>query len=133
MSKFIFCILLLLHYYNCQNLDNAKIFKIPRKSDSKLEEFKVRKGETFALQFYSNPTTGFSWHFLNKDEVSDSLQLLTSKYVAPKTPVNLVGAGGYMYYYFKGVEVTNETQILKFSYTRGKDNGLTTLVKVTVY
>ena len=132
MSKLIFCILLLLHYYNCQNLDNVKIFKIPRKSDS-FEEFKVKKGEIFALQFSSNPSTGFSWHFLNKDEVSDSLQLLTSKYVAPKTPVNLVGAGGYMYYYFKGVEVTNETQTLKFSYTRGKDNGPTTLVKVTVY
>ena len=133
MSKFIFCLLLLLNYYNCQNRDKARVFEIPRSSDSKLEEFKVRKGETFALQFYSNPTTGFSWHFLNKDEVSDSLQLLTSKYVARKTPFNLLGASGYMYYYFKGVEVTNETQTLKFSYTRGKDNGLTTLVKVTVY
>ena len=132
MSKFIFCLLLLLNYYSCQNLDKARVFEIPRNSDSKLEEFKVRKGETFALKFYSNPSTGYSWNFLNEEEVSDSLQLLTSKFEAPKT--NLVGAGGYMYYYFKGVEVTNETQTLEFSYTRGnKDNGLPTLVKVTVY
>ena len=69
MSKFIFCLLLLLNYYNCQNLDKARVFEIPRSSDSKLEEFKVRKGETFALKFYSNPSTGYSWHFLTKKKL----------------------------------------------------------------
>ena len=134
MSKLILCLLLLLHFYNCQNLDNVRIFEIPRDSANEAGEFEVRKGETFALKFYSNPSTGFSWEFLNEEEVSDSLLLLTSKYEAPKTPAGIVGAGGYMYYYFKGVEITNEAQLLKFSYSRSKkNNGIPTVVKITVY
>ena len=135
MSKLILCLLLLLHY-NCQYPDNVRIFEIPRNSLSYTGEFEVRKGETFALKFYSNPSTGYSWRFLNKEDVSDSLLLLTSKYEAPKTPKGMVGVGGYMYYYFKVVEITNETKTLKFNYSRGgnsKVNELPThLIKITV-
>ena len=135
MSKLILCLLLLLHFYNCQDLDNVRIFEIPRKASNEVPEFKVRKGETFALKFYSNPSTGYSWDFLNKDEVSDSLLFIKSKYESPKTPMHMVGVGGNMYYYFKGVEIINETKILKFSYRRfGKNNGLPNqIVKITVY
>ena len=136
MSKFILCFLLLLHFYNCQDLDKARVFEIPRETGNKPAEFKVRKGETFALKFYSNPSTGYSWSFLNEDKVSDFLLLIKSKYVAPNTPKNWVGAGGYMYYYFKGVGITNKEINLQFSYSRGgnKSNILPTqLVKITVY
>ena len=134
MSKLILCLLLLLNIYNCQDLEKVKVFEIPRDSSNEAGEFEVRKGESFALKFYSNPSTGYSWDFLNEEEVTDSLLLLTSKYEAPKTPVGLVGAGGYMYFYFKAVEVTNEAQKLKFSYSRAKkDNGIPTVVKITVY
>ena len=51
MSKFILCLLLLLHFYNCQDLDKVRIFEVPKKSTNGEEEFIVRKGETFALKF----------------------------------------------------------------------------------
>ena len=137
MSKLILSLLLLLHFYNCQDLDNARIFEIPRKASNEVPEFKVRKGEIFGLKFYSNPSTGYSWNFLNKDEVSDSLLFIKSKFVPSKSyyPRPLIGAGGNLYYYFKGLEITNETKDLKFSYNRfGKTNGLQTqIVKITIY
>ena len=67
MSKLILCLFLLLTLCNC-----GKIFEISNTMTNKYE-FEVKKGEEFALKFESNPSTGFSWHFLNLDEVNDSL------------------------------------------------------------
>ena len=128
MSKFILCLFLLLSLYNCE-----KVFEISDEDTNK-HEFEVRKGEEFSLKFASNPTTGFSWHFLNEDEVNDSILFIKSEYVAsPGQP--LKGKGGHTFFYFKAIEVTNEAKQLEFTYSRGTNtNGLTKqIVKINVY
>ena len=135
MSKLLLILFFILNFCNLENLDNVRIFEISDKINNG-NEFEVRKGEAFALKFYSNPSTGYSWYFLNKDEISDSLLFIKSNYVSIPNPKPIAGRGGYMYYYFKALEVTNETQVLKFSYIKGgKNQNLLPnhLVKINVY
>ena len=134
MSKFLLFLALLLNFCKLEDLDNVRVFEISEKEYNG-DEIKIRYGESFALKFYSNPSTGYSLYYLNKDEVNDSLLYLKSEYIADKTPVQLRGRGGNLYYYFKGIKKTNEAKTLEFTYSRGtKENGIINyLVKISVY
>ena len=134
MTKFLLFLVLLINVCKLENLDNVKVFEISEEEYNG-DEIKIRKGESFALKFYSNPSTGYSLYYLNKDEVNDSLLFIKSEYVADKTPVQLRGRGGHLYYYFKGIEETDEAKTLKFTYSRGKkENGIVNYsVKISVY
>ena len=134
MSKTLFLLFLLLNACYLEDHDNVRVFEIEEKQYNG-DEIKIRYGEIFALKFYSNPSTGYSMHYLNKDEVNNSISYLTSKYVSQTSEIPVDGLGGHEYFYFKGVKVTNETQTLNFSYSRGKkENALIRYsVKISVY
>ena len=129
MSMLILCLFLLLSLCNC-----GKIFEISNTMTNKYE-FEVKKGEEFALKFESNPSTGFSWHFLNLDEVNDSLELLRTSFEGPNDP-KIRGKGGYMYFHFKAIEVTKEAKQLQFSYYRSTNSNSALykqVVKINVF
>ena len=133
MSKLVIYLLVILNFYCfCETIFTQTDLK------AKKNEINVKLGEEFTLKFKSNPSTGYYWTFLNKNEASDSLQFLRSKYVKSPLPLNniiFVGRGGYVYFYFKARKVTNEAQTLKFLYSRfsGKQtNDPSYIVKVNV-
>ena len=112
MSKFVIYLLVLLNIY-CYG---KKVFDLNTLQNNK-NEADIRVGEEFVVKVRSNPTTGYEMIFVNGDEVSDSLNLISEKFI-PSGNLNLVGAGGHKYFYFKAVKVTNEAQTLKFSNKR---------------
>ena len=131
MSKFVIYLLVLLNIY-CYG---KKVFDLNALNTNK-NEVDIRVGEEFVVKIPSNPTTGYETRFLNRDEVSDSLELLRYEYVSSAKLTNLVGAGGHMYYYFKAVKVTNEAQTLKFANIRRWEKQTNTpdyTLKVNVY
>ena len=131
MSKFVIYLLVLLNFY-CYG---KKVFDLNALNTNK-NEVDIRVGEEFVVKIPSNPTTGYETRFLNRDEVSDSLELLRNKYISSANLKNLVGVGGHMYYYFKAVKVTNEAQTLKFANIRRWEKQTNTAdytLKVNVY
>ena len=133
MSKLILCLLLLLNIYVCED-SKVRVFT---QNDAK-NEIKVRLGEEFSIKLRSNPSTGYTWTFLNQEEIKESLILLR-KY-SEKTQLGqkriLIGAGGFLYFHFKALEVTNGTVPIKLSYSRFwmKTKSIpTTTFKVNVY
>ena len=114
MSKLILCLLLLFNIYICEETKNVRVFT---KDDAK-NEISVRLGEEFALKFVANPSAGYSWNFLNKNETKESLQLLRTRNENPLGRLHIVGNPRNVYYYFKAVKETNEAVSLKFSYGR---------------
>ena len=130
MSKFVIFLLVLLNFY-CYG---KRIFDLNALNTNK-NEVDIRVGEEFVVKIPSNPTTGYQISFINKDEVSDSLKLIRDKFI-PSGDLNLVGAGGHKYFYFKAVKVTNEAQTLKFSNKRKWEKETNTAdytLKVNVY
>ena len=77
--------------------------------------------------------------FLNKDEVSDSIQLLNLQVHSFHIPLNfrdkVLPRKRYKFkYYFKAMKVTNEAKILKFhSKPTGKKAFKNYIIKVNVY
>ena len=131
MSKFVIYLLVLLNFY-CYG---KKVFDLNTLKNNK-NEADIRVGEEFVVKIPSNPTTGYQISFINKDEVSDSLELLRYEYVSSAKLTNLVGAGGHKYFYFKALKVTNEAQTLKFSNKRKWEKETNTadyILKVNVY
>ena len=129
MSKLVIYLLIILKFYCFCGI------KFPPINLKKLD---VKLGEEFTLRFRCSLVTGFSWTFLNENEVSGSIQFLRSKFEAsPEQNQNIVAFGkkGYFYFYFKAIKVTNEVQTLKFTNVRLSDkkkNILTYTIKVNV-
>ena len=135
MSKLILCLLLLLNVCICEDAKQVRTFE---ESDGQ-SGINVRLGEEFALKMKSNPSTGYSWKFLNQEETKDSVEFLRQRFENPSAVLGrppLIGAGGYTYYHFKAVGVTNEPVSLKFSYARHFSNLLkspvTSVYKINV-
>ena len=143
MSKFLFCLILLIGLYNCETYEGVKVYEIQRNVNGMNEvAISVSEGEEFALKFRENPTTGYTWVLLNTDKLKDSLKGLNfendgiADYVADSKDKYLVGGAGSFYYKFKAVKVANEAKTLKFSYQRTWENNTNNLpdaiVKITV-
>ena len=125
MSKFLFCLILLIGLYNCETYEGVKVYEIQRNVNGMNEvAISVSEGEEFALKFRGNPTTGYTWVLLNADEVEGPLLGTNfesdgiADYVADSKDKYLVGGAGSFYYKFKAVKVANEAKTLKFSYQR---------------
>ncbi len=143
MSKFLFCLILLIGLYNCETYEGVKVYEIQRNVNGMNEvAISVSEGEEFALKFRGNPTTGYTWVLLNADEVEGPLLGTNfesdgiADYVADSKDKYLVGGAGSFYYKFKAVKVANEAKTLKFSYQRTWENNTNNLpdaiVKITV-
>ena len=126
MSKFSICLLILLSFY-CYGI---QIFK-PTVSSDKINENKVRLGEEFIVEIISEKYI-IPWKFLNKDEVSDSIQFLRTEIVPLYRFYNFSGLilRFKIIFYFKAIKVTNKAKTLKFNYKRNHKNYT---IKVNVY
>ena len=82
-------------------------------SASENADYKIAVGENFKVELVSNPTTGYSWRWVNKETVSivDSVGFDYS----PEDDA-LVGSGGKEIWKFKGVKTGVDT--LKLEYCR---------------
>ena len=130
MPKFSIYLLTLLSFY-CYGM---QIFK-PTSSKDKVNEQNVKLGEEFIVEFItdyiSEPLT-----FLNKDEVSDSIQVLRGE-VLPFYKFAKMERPRRRYkfnIYFKAIKITNEAKILKFRRKhKGKKDFINCIIKVNVY
>ena len=133
MSKLVIYLLVLLNF-------SCFCGKIYTQADLKLQNYEVnvKNGEEFTFQFKANPTYGYYWRLLNKDEVSDSIKFLRSKYVESSIfgqRIKPIGRGGHMFFTFKAIKVTNEAQTLKFTQSRAwpkEHNSPNYIIKVNV-
>ena len=126
MSKLSIYLLALLSFY-CYGIERFK----PTVSSDKINENKVRLGEEFIVEVNSEEFL-ISWKFLNKDEVSDSIQFLRKEIVPLYKLVLFSGLRRMILirFYFKAIKVTNKAKILKFNYKRNHKNYT---IKVNVY
>ena len=133
MPKFSIYLMALLSFY-CYGIQRFK----PTVSSDKINENKVRLGEEFIVEVNSEEFL-ISWKFLNKDEVSDSIQLLRIGFERRYSYARFSALRvGYVFdFYFKAIKVTNKAKIiklLKFNY-RGLilENYQNYTIKINVY
>jgi len=83
------------------------------KNDPKGDHFCVKKGETFEIHFIANGSTGRTWQYINKNEVSivDSV----SQRVVNNAPEGMVGKSVDLYITFEAKEKGCDTLIFKNS------------------
>ena len=133
MPKFSIYLLTLLSFY-CYGM---QIFE-PTYSSDKVNEQNVKLGEEFIVEFVTDNISEL-FMFLNKNEVSDFIQLLNLEVHPSPIPLNfrdkaLPRKRSKFNYYFKAIKVTNEAKILKFhSKPTGKKDFINYIIKVNVY
>ena len=83
------------------------------KNDPKGDHFCVKKGETFEIHFIANASTGRTWQYINKNEVSivDSV----SQRVVNNAPEGMVGKSVDLYITFEANKEGCDTLIFKNS------------------
>lgn len=83
------------------------------KNDPKGDHFCVKKGETFEIHFIANASTGRTWQYINKNEVSivDSV----SQRVVNNAPEGMVGKSVDLYLTFQAKNEGCDTLIFKNS------------------
>ncbi len=94
-------------------------------------DFEVLIGESFSMNLKSNPTTGYSWYWVNKENV-EIVDSINYKYHSDNP--HLIGSGGVESWSFKGVEKGIDT--LRFEYIRPwekEDPADETIIVVKVY
>ncbi len=93
------------------------------KNDPKGDHFCVKKGETFEIHFIANASTGRTWQYINKNEVTivDSV----SQRVVNNAPEGMVGKSVDLYLTFEAKEKGCDTLIFKNSRVfDSKDEGV---------
>ena len=80
----------------------------------------VQQGKTIEIKLESNPTTGYGW-ILSDDYDKNIISLISTEYKQSSSGENLVGAGGYEYFYFKAGS-RGET-VLVLNYARPWEEG----------
>jgi inhibitor of cysteine peptidase len=64
-------------------------------------DYEIAVGESFTLELPTNPSTGYSWMWMNKSNAS-LLDSINYTYV-PKKPI-MMGSGGTAVWKFKGIK-----------------------------
>ena len=133
----VICILLLMLCI-AQGKNDAKIYTEDvlekYETNETTHKLKVKKGDKFAIQLRSNPTTGYIWKLVNRDE----LNLLTpaSKdgrglFIPPIVEEGVMGAPGIEQYFFtpkeKGVEM------VELEYKREWENHPLVVYKILIF
>lgn len=81
-------------------------------------EYEIGIGESFQIELASNPSTGYSWKWTNKQEVS-VVDTAGNQYI-PDSP-DRIGGGGREILKFKGLKSGSE--VIKLEYTRAWESG----------
>lgn len=91
-------------------------------------DFEISKGENFQIELVSNPTTGYSWKWVNRK--SDSVVDTIGYEYLPGSP-GLVGSGGKEIWKFIGLKIGIDT--LYFEYNRvWKPNSTVSTKKIII-
>jgi inhibitor of cysteine peptidase len=80
--------------------------------------YEISIGESFQIELASNPTTGYSWKWANKQEVS-AVDTIDNQYI-PDSP-DRIGGGGKEIWKFKGLKSGSE--VIKLEYRRSWQSG----------
>jgi len=81
-------------------------------------EYEIGIGESFQIELASNPSTGYSWKWMNKQEMS-VVDTTDNQYI-PDGP-DRIGGGGREIWKFKGLKSGSE--VIKLGYTRAWESG----------
>ncbi|MFH0734058.1 MAG: protease inhibitor I42 family protein [bacterium] len=87
-------------------------------------EYEITVNGSFQINLVSNPTTGYSWQWTNKQSIS-IVDTFNHGYI-PKQPM-LVGSGGKEIWRFKGIKTGTDT--IKLEYCRSWDPNSTVETK----
>lgn len=99
-------------------------------SDTHLKpDYIITVGDTIQIELNSNPTTGYSWEWTNKESVS-VVTSSGSEYIPAHVGKAIVGSGGTEIWKFIGVK--NGIDTIKLEYCRSWDSESTINVK-TIY
>lgn len=93
-------------------------------------EYEIGTGESFQIELASNPSTGYSWKWMNKQEVS-VVDTVENQFVVDSAAK--IGGGGREIWKFKGIKSGSE--VIKLGYTRAWESGTaadTKTIKVIV-
>ena len=107
------CVVILMSLFGCEEKTDKKKYETKT-------YYEIAVDEEFELYLASNPTTGYSWKWRNKNFI-DVVDSIGHDYDADE-PV-LDGSGGTEIWKFKGVTVGTDT--LKFNYCRSWEENST--------
>ena len=85
-------------------------------------DYEVNKNETFEISLKSNPSTGYSWKWMQKKN-SKIVDSMSTNYIPTKVKDHIVGSGGNKIWKFKGNQTGVDT--LKFEYCQIWDKNST--------
>ena len=107
---------------------------------SQIQTLSVPNNQTFALQFESNPTTGYNWYILN--DISNSNTSLIKldqnkggQYQATSVADGIAGSGGYTYFLLKSSSNNSGNIEIDFVYKRiweNNDSDKTNIINIKV-
>jgi len=99
-------------------------------SDSIKADYEIAVNDSFKLVLASNPSTGYSWKWVNKQSVS-IVDTFDYRFISNAHDKNIVGAGGKEIWKFKGLKAGLDT--IKLAYNRSwEQNSTVDSVKVIV-
>ena len=98
-------------------------------------ELTVFEGDEFALKFETNPSTGYSWTFVNEKNLGDNIQLINKTNVENSNSRNKLGQPEYYYLFFKAIKQATQPKNLNFVYKRSWDKEplTNTTVIITIF
>ena len=95
-------------------------------------ELTVFEGDEFALKFETNPSTGYSWTFVNEQNLGDNIQLINKTNAENSNSKNLLGQPANYYLFFKAIKKTTQPKNLNFVYKRSWEEELWTNTTVVI-
>jgi len=106
------------------------LFSCSNENENKADYYVVNKNDTFDVSLISNPTTGYSWKWINS-QTDKAVDFINTTYIPTKVDLGIIGSGGNEIWKFKGNE--SGTYILTFEYCRSwESNSTVETKKITV-
>jgi inhibitor of cysteine peptidase len=80
--------------------------------DSEKVYYEVNKNDTFEVSLNSNPTTGYSWKWINEN--SELVEKVSADYIPTEVEKAIIGSGGTEIWKFKGTKIGIDTLTLEY-------------------
>ena len=74
--------------------------------------YEVNKNDTFEVSLNSNPTTGYSWKWINEN--SELVEKVSADYIPTEVEQAIIGSGGTEIWKFKGIKIGIDTLTLEY-------------------
>ncbi len=83
--------------------------------NTKTDEVVLKKGQCCEIEFITNSSTGYWWHWVNEEEIA-VVKSVSDRYTSD-APEGMLGAPSHRFWKFEAVK--KGTQTLHFAYARG--------------